>query len=54
MYADISGTIKANNHSTGERSEVKLVAKGLKSKIDGTVYDSKGKEVLKITGSWVD
>lgn len=54
MYADISGTIKGTNHTTGERSEVKLVAKGTKSKIDGTVYDSKGKEVIKITGSWVD
>lgn len=28
MYADLSGTIKGYNHTTGERSEVKLIAKG--------------------------
>jgi hypothetical protein len=54
MYADLSGTIKGTNHTTGERSEVKLIPKGLKSKIEGSVFDAKGKEVIKISGSWVD
>ena len=54
MYADLSGTIKGMNHSTGERSEVKLIAKGAKSKVEGSIYNSRGKEVLKITGSWLN
>lgn len=54
MYADLSGTIKGTNHTTGERSEVKLIPKGSKSKIEGSVFDAKGKEVIKISGSWVD
>ena len=54
MYADLSGTIKGMNHATGERSEVKLIAKGAKSKVEGSIYNSRGKEVLKITGSWLN
>ena len=54
MYADLFGSIKGINHATGERSEIKLFSKGLKSKIEGSIYDPKGKEVIKITGSWID
>ena len=54
MYADLSGTITGTNHRTGEKAEIKLIAKGAKSKIDGSVYDARGKQVFKITGSWCD
>ena len=46
MYADISGTIKATNHVTKERAEVKLIAKGSKSKIEGKVFDENNKEII--------
>ena len=48
MYADLIGTIVANNQVTGEKAEVKIIAKGAKSKIDGSIYDKKGKAVYKI------
>lgn len=54
IYADLNGQIEANNHNTGERAVVKLIAKGSKSKIEGSVFDSNGKEVIKIQGSWLD
>lgn len=43
LYADLYGTIKAMNYSTGERAEIQLIAKGNKSKLEGAVFSASGK-----------
>lgn len=55
VYVDLSGTVTATNHTTGDRVEMEFHAKDSykNSYLTGTGYDASGRAVLKISGSWL-
>ena len=56
MQFDLSGTILAKNHHTGDTAELTLSSKGKsgKSAISGFGYDSNFNKLYEISGSWLD
>jgi hypothetical protein len=56
MYFDLTGTIIAKNHYTGDTAELTLHPRGKsnKSSISGFGYDSRYNKLYEISGSWVD
>ena len=57
LYIDLNQDIKALNHKTKETVNVCLYPKQsdkVNSKIEGQAFDSSGKKVAELSGSWLD
>ena len=57
LYTDLTGNLTAINHTTGEKLYIELIQKESEvedSKIRGKAYDSSGRHVMDIGGSWLD
>lgn len=56
FYLDVFGDIDAINHRTKERALVKFHPCGWStmSYIEGQIFDSSGKEMYTLKGSWID
>ena len=56
MYFDLSGTIVAKNHRTGDTAELTLHPRGKsgRSSISGFGYDANFNKLYEISGSWLD
>lgn len=56
LYTDLKNQVTGINHKSGEKVVIDFIEKAAsaESMISGKVYDSEGKNVLEIKGSWLD
>lgn len=56
MYFDLTGNIKAVNHTTNDWVEIKLTPKSWssQSQIEGYGFDKHGNKLYEIKGSWLE
>ena len=55
-YIDVTGTANITNYKTGETGFIKFIPSGwsVGPKIEGKIFDSSGKEIMTVKGSWYD